>query len=383
MASYCWANWTGNSVYTDHFLQNRFATVPNRAFLQLSGEDTAKFLQGLITNNMSNIATGGDGFNAVFLTPQGRVLSEVFIYPRNRGVAFPHPVFLIDCPSAQRDILLAHLRKYRLRSKVTIEPIEDYTVSSVWGPATSQLWWRHHSIQNTEAAKWPAGQLIKQNGIGFADIGMLDCRATGMGYRVVTHKEHPLNLPSCFTELTSDDYNTWRILRGVTEGVDDFVSNQSLPLECNLDYMHGVDFRKGCYVGQELTIRTYHKGVIRKRIMPVQLIPATIPEDQWTLVPFSFPSEALPVPGTDMQLYERGALDNNSAGSARSRRAPARLCSVSTNMNVALALLRLEHVQEGRVFLVPGATSQSPNWLANHGFPNGGQKLLMKQHPRR
>jgi folate-binding Fe-S cluster repair protein YgfZ len=115
----------------------------------------------------------------------------VFIYPHNNGVAFPHPVFLIDCPASEQDTLLAHLCKYRLRAKVDIRPTNDYAVWSVWGPASQQLWWRHHSNNTEEAARLPVGQLIKRDGIGFADMGMADRRASDMGFRVVTHEQHP------------------------------------------------------------------------------------------------------------------------------------------------------------------------------------------------
>jgi folate-binding protein YgfZ len=79
-----------------------------------------------------------------------------------------------------------------------------------------------------------------------------------------------VSLPESYRQGTLEEYHVRRILNGVPEGIDDFIAGTSLPLECNLDYMNGVDFRKGCYVGQELTIRTYHKGITRKRIMPVQ-----------------------------------------------------------------------------------------------------------------
>ena len=78
------------------------------------------------------------------------------------------------------------------------------------------------------------------------------------------------NLPEQFEEQTGTDYHLRRTLLGIPEGADDIQLGVSLPLESNLDYMSGVDFRKGCYLGQELTIRTYHKGVTRKRIVPVQ-----------------------------------------------------------------------------------------------------------------
>lgn len=120
---------------------------------------------------------------------QGRVMADVFIYPRNEGCAFPHPVFLLECPASEQANLMAHMQKYKLRAKVTIRAANEYAAWGVWGPnATDRLWWRHQ-VNETDAARLPPGQLVKRDGVGFADIGMTDTRASQMGFRVVRRND--------------------------------------------------------------------------------------------------------------------------------------------------------------------------------------------------
>ncbi|KAI8076579.1 uncharacterized protein B0P05DRAFT_471735 [Gilbertella persicaria] len=245
---------------------------------------------------MPKISPGGDGFYTAFLTPPGRMLYDTFIYPVNSGVNFPHPKFMIDCPASNTSTFMRHLKRYILRSKVKARDCsEEYQLWHVWG---------HHETLD------PA--LVKKER-RLSDIGCTDPRMSGFGYRAI-----------------------------------------SLPLESNLDYMNGVDFRKGCYVGQELTIRTYHTGVVRKRIVPVQIYSKDEP-----LKMFSAPSvqsvdrhQTFPsglVPQTDIKLVE-GA----------SKRGVGKMCSGIHN--IGLALMRLEHVKrcaEGEpvAFTVPGNES--------------------------
>jgi folate-binding protein YgfZ len=80
-----------------------------------------------------------------------------------------------------------------------------------------------------------------------------------------------VKLPAAFSRVDANEYAIRRYLAGVPEGIDDLFVGKSLPLESNMDHMQAIDFRKGCYLGQELTIRTFHTGVTRKRILPVQL----------------------------------------------------------------------------------------------------------------
>ncbi|KAI8886704.1 Aminomethyltransferase folate-binding domain-containing protein [Backusella circina FSU 941] len=300
--------------------EDRYCEIPNRSVIELEGVDSVKFLQGLITNHMPRISPGGDGFYAGFLTPQGRMLFDTFIYPVNMGVNFPHPKYVIDCPTATKDIFLRHLKRYLLRSKVKVRDCsEEYKLWHVWGNASA-----NHLEPN----------LIKKD-MRLSDIGCTDPRVPGFGYRAVLKTDQKIEsiLPEAgdFKQLSSEEYTIRRILQGIPEGVEDIWPETSLPLESNFDYMNGVDFRKGCYVGQELTIRTYHTGVVRKRIVPIQIYTNgdTVPQTQSVDRSKQYSLE----PQKDIKLVD-----------GSSKRGVGKLCS--TVHNIGLALMRLEHVQK-------------------------------------
>ncbi|KAG2236202.1 hypothetical protein INT48_003821 [Thamnidium elegans] len=302
---------------------DHYSKIPNRSLIELDGPDTPKFLQGLITNDMAKISTGGDGLYASFLTPPGRILHDTFIYPVNVGVNFPHPKFMIDCPSNNKDLFIRHIKRYLLRSKVKVRDCsEEYQLWNVWGNAL-----------NTEVLD-PA--LVKKEK-RFSDIGCTDPRIAGFGYRAVlkadSDVQHILPKSADFEELDASEYTIRRLLFGLPEGTDDLWPELSLPLESNFDYMNGVDFRKGCYVGQELTIRTYHTGVVRKRIVPIQVYDPSEPAPSVQTVDRSkqFPSVLLPQ--TDIKLVQ-----------GTSKRGVGKMCSGVHN--IGLALMRLEHVQK-------------------------------------
>ncbi|KAI8332125.1 hypothetical protein BC941DRAFT_474536 [Chlamydoabsidia padenii] len=311
---------------------HRFAKVPNRQLLEMEGPDTPKFLQGLITNHMPLISAGGDGFYTAFLTPQGRTLYDVFIYPVNVGENFPHQKYILDYPSTtDNSSFLKHLKRYILRSKVKIKDVsDDYSLYHLWDST--------HNVSPTipeSSSTVPPGGLIKKK-CRLSDIGCIDPRVPGFGYRAVVPNDQGVNsiLPADeYSELSSEEYTIRRLLQGVPEGVDDIWPEQSLPLESNLDYMNGVDFRKGCYVGQELTIRTYHTGVVRKRIVPIQIYKEgeSVPNTQYVDRQASLSTSYQP------QLDIHLADGSSKRGVGKTG---------SGIHNIGLALMRLEHVEK-------------------------------------
>ncbi|KAJ3252287.1 ccr4 associated factor [Boothiomyces macroporosus] len=199
----------------------------NRKCIQVAGSSAASYLQGLITNQINNLNLQ-KGMFTVFLNPKGRILTDAFIYKTEED-------YVIEVDSRAVDTLVKHMEKYILRSKVKLKPL-DINVYHSWDNFTDP-----------------------------ASIILQDPRNHQMGYRILSN-----SILSCNENDTS--YLLKRIQLGIPEGVDDLVENVSLPLECNFDLLNGIDFRKGCYLGQELTIRTHHTGVIRKRILPIQVI---------------------------------------------------------------------------------------------------------------
>lgn len=236
-----------------------FAPLPSRRLLSVSGPDAARFLQGIVTANVSRPdgLPRADAFYAGFLNATGRVVHDTFIYPFRAGGRVPgsDDGFLVEADAAQISRLAKYVKRYRLRAKVDVRDISDDQVS-VW-----QAW-------DDAGALEPTG--------GDSQIVFRDPRAPGMGYRVLRLDSKPPELP--LDRSSEGAYTVRRYLRGVPEGQDEIIREQALPLESNMDLMNGIDFRKGCYVGQELTIRTKHRGVVRKRILPCMVYDEGEPE---------------------------------------------------------------------------------------------------------
>lgn len=226
------------------------AALSSRQLLSVTGPDAAKFLQGIITANV--VSSKGeprtDAFYTGFLNATGRVLHDVFIYPVRGDPAQEGDGFLIEVDAAQINALSKYIKRYKLRAKVAFRAIDPGEIS-VW-----------HAWNDT-----PGSQLnIAPNK---SRIVYEDPRAPGLGYRVIQlagQKAPEVDID----QTTEDAYTIRRYLHGVAEGQDEILREQALPLESNMEFMNGVDFHKGCYVGQELTIRTKHRGVVRKRILP-------------------------------------------------------------------------------------------------------------------
>ncbi|KAI1433423.1 Aminomethyltransferase folate-binding domain-containing protein [Xylaria sp. CBS 124048] len=248
------------------------ARLTTRRLISISGIDAPHFLQGLTTTSIEGNSTGKSTepthwFYCGFLNALGRVLHDVFIYPVPPGSG-GDPHFMIEVDAAQLSILLQHLKRFKLRSKIFLRAIEEDEMS-VW-----QVW---DDGDPTPSTQYPRG-LARVNE---RSVIIPDLRAPGMGYRVLTAGAdldvQTLDLsPELHSTATADKvdeaaYRVRRYLRGVPEGSAEIIPTQALPQESNMDVMGGIDFRKGCYVGQELTIRTRHRGVVRKRILPCML----------------------------------------------------------------------------------------------------------------
>lgn len=222
------------------------------------------------------------------------------------------------------ETLYKHLKRFRLRAKFDIRllPEDEMQVWSLWKEDKSkevgQGWTPHTIPTSSEAAAAPIGH-----------IECADIRAPGMGKRLLLlgGAKPPTEETEGLVETDETSYKIRRYLKGVAEGQDEILRESALPQESNIDYMSGIDYRKGCYVGQELTIRTHHTGVIRKRILPVQLYGAKEAEPQ-TLEYKPEVEIAAPPAETQIGRFEK-----------RGRSAGKWLNGVG---NVGLALCRLE-----------------------------------------
>jgi folate-binding protein YgfZ len=218
------------------------AFLPDRGVVKVSGEDARNFLNGLVTTDVSELKPGLAKFGAL-LTPQGKIIADFLITeaPAGHGGGF-----LFDCPRALAQALTDKLRFYKLRAKVTVENLSDSLgVIAAWG-----------------------GELAMQPDLTFADP-----RAGTLGFRILA----PQELAAKVAVLIGADlvepgaYEAQRIACGVPRGGLDFIYGDAFPHETNMDRLHGVDFDKGCYVGQEVVSRMQHRGTARTRTVKIIL----------------------------------------------------------------------------------------------------------------
>ncbi|MGF1456325.1 MAG: YgfZ/GcvT domain-containing protein [Alphaproteobacteria bacterium] len=219
--------------------------LEDRAVLRVEGPEGRSFLQGLISNDVEKV-TPERAIYAALLTPQGKFLFDFIIAQHGDGLLF-------DTEAARADQLLKRLTMYKLRAKATVTDVsKDWCVHAVFPAQTDLL---------PGAARTDGDTLF-----------VADPRHAALGLRIIRPRSAALpDLLAGVSQGTMEDYTRHRIALGVPQGGIDMVPDASFLLESNVEEMHGVDFQKGCYVGQELTARTKHRGSVRKRILPLDL----------------------------------------------------------------------------------------------------------------
>ena len=245
------------------------APLPHRRLVALTGHDASHFLQGLTTQNINHNAadTAPRALYSAFLNAAGRVLYDTILYPTRNNDRSEEVSWFIEVDESSAQDLAKHLKRYKLRAKVQVRLTEreEFDVKHAWtneGPARPMRGLQHDDGKSVEWFRDPRANDKSEYGLQTSTVGL----ATPQGILV---DEDTAN------QVSTKDYHIYRYLNGIAEGPLEIIPSQALPLESNMDILNGIDFRKGCYVGQELTIRTKHTGVVRKRILPVQLDPPT------------------------------------------------------------------------------------------------------------
>ncbi|MCC8940223.1 folate-binding protein YgfZ [Bradyrhizobium sp. Arg68] len=218
------------------------AFLPDRGVVKVAGDDARNFLNGLITTDIAELRPGLGKFGAL-LTPQGKIIADFLITeaPAGHGGGF-----LIDAPRALAKGLADKLGFYKLRAKVTVENLSDsISVLAAW---------------DGEPATTP-------------DLGFADPRNPALGWRILVPEEQTQAVAELIgAELVdSSAYEAHRIATGVPRGGLDFMYGDAFPHETNMDRLNGVDFDKGCYVGQEVVSRMQHRGTARTRTVKIIL----------------------------------------------------------------------------------------------------------------
>jgi len=265
-------------------IQFEAGRLPGRAVLSVGGPEAGHFLHNLLTSDIDHLQDGQPAY-AALLTPQGKILFDMFVLRRGSD-------FLIDCAAGQRADLLKRLAMYRLRAKVEIAPRDDLAVA-------------------VSPAELPGGYR--------------DPRTAAIGWRRIGAAQEA-------AQGTARGYDAARIALGLADPEADLGPGEFFPHEANLDQLGGVNFRKGCYVGQEVVSRMEHRGTARSRILPVVL------------------EGDAPPRGTDIRSGEKqvGTL----------------LSAAGRN---ALALVRLDRLAEASAPLLAGGVTLKvlkPEWAA-------------------
>jgi folate-binding protein YgfZ len=218
------------------------ALLPERGVVKVAGEDARGFLNGLATNDIGKVTPGGARF-AALLTPQGKIIVDFIV---TEATAEDSGGFFLDVPRALAQTLADKLKFYKLRAKVTVENLsEALGVMAVWNgaPAASEY------------------------GLSFADP-----RLPALGSRIILPPQEATEAATDLgvTLVDTEAYEAHRIALGVPRGGSDFTYGDTFPHEADMDQLGGIDFQKGCYVGQEVVSRVEHRHTARSRVVPVE-----------------------------------------------------------------------------------------------------------------
>ncbi len=271
-----------------------YVLLADRGVLALRGGDVRSFLQGLTSNDLTRIREDQAGYGAL-LTPQGKFLFDFFIAQEGGQL-------LLETEQARLEPLLRRLSMYRLRSKVDLEDVSTrFAVAALIGDDVAGL---------LDLPERPGAGRVLDQGVVF-----IDPRLARLGARALLAKDSATAVLAelGFVQLEYAAYERLRLTLGVPDGSRDLVIEKSTLLESGFEELNGVDFAKGCFVGQELTARMKYRALVRKRLMPVT---------------FAGPP---PPPGTIIRLAGRDAGEMRSGIDGQ-----------------GLALLRLEQVEKAR-----------------------------------
>ena len=265
------------------------ALLPDRGVVKVAGDDARKFLNGLVTCDVAKVAPAQACF-AALLTPQGKIIADFLLA---EAPAADGGGFFLDCPRALASTLVEKLNFYRLRAKVICEDLSEVLgVMAIWD-----------------------GSGDSEYGLSFPDP-----RLAALGSRIMLPPQLAAEAAADLgaTLVDAEAYDAHRIALGVPRGGLDFIYGEAFPHETDMDQLNGVDFDKGCYVGQEVVSRVEHRASARSRIVPIAY-------DEFA------PNSGLPIMAGDKQV---GTLGSTAKGRG-------------------LALVRLDRVEDARAAGTP------------------------------
>lgn len=293
-----------------------YRLAEDRGVLAVAGEERHQFLQGLVSNDVNKVSPG-QAIHAAFLTPQGKYLHDFFI-------AEIGETLYLDCEAERREDLRRRLSLYKLRAKVSIaDATSDFAVAQIFGP---------DALAMLGLPADPGQATPRAGGTVFTDP-----RLAALGARAILPRATAAEwlAEAGFAPGSAEHYDRLRLSLGAPDGSRDLPIEKAILLENGFDELNGIDWQKGCYMGQELTARTRYRGLVRKRLLPVEI---DGPPPEW---------------GTPI------LFDDKEAGEMR-----------SSADGIGLALIRLEYLDRaaGRAgaFLAGESrlTPREPDWMA-------------------
>ena len=211
------------------------AELADRTAIKISGTDAHKFLQDVVTNDVTK-AVEGKAVHAALLTPQGKILFDFLLLDQGDH-------FLLECDRDTVGDLIKRLTFYKLRASVEFADLSNEV--NVWAA------WDHEPECGEGAIKYA------------------DPRLEALGFRIVAPVSQDMTQTGC-NVVNEGAYHAHRISMGIPEAGKDYALGDTFPHDAGYDQLNGVDFQKGCYVGQEVVSRIQHRGTARKRIVPVR-----------------------------------------------------------------------------------------------------------------
>jgi folate-binding protein YgfZ len=221
-----------------------------RDLVDISGSDQRSFLQGLISQDVEKVTVDRSVYGTL-LTPQGKYLHDFIIAARDSHLLF-------DAEPGRSEDLVARLSRFKLRADIGFEPRPDLAVFALFGDGATDLL----SLTPNPGATTQIGDIT----------AMVDPRSAPLGLRLVGPLESLQNFLTglAATESDFDAYDQLRISLQVPDGSRDLDIEKSILLESNIDLLNGIDWEKGCYMGQELTARTKYRGLVKRRLLAFQ-----------------------------------------------------------------------------------------------------------------
>lgn len=290
-----------------------YVVLPSRTLISLDGPDATDFLHNLIPAPVLPIEEKDACIATAFLNAKGRIIHDVFLHKPSEANG---QQWYLEVDTNSASAIMKHLKKHKLRSKFKLERLtpEQAAVFYLWPRSAIP-----DQLDGLSILQDPRPKMGKRGYMIAEDA------STKLQQSLASHDAKE--------EYHWEDYMIHRMLNGHAEGPVEILSEQALPQESNLDFYGGIDFHKGCYLGQELTIRTHHTGIVRKRILPVQIYSDTNPIPREQTRTMYDPVAALPQPPNEANISKCGARGRSGKSTGK---------WLGGYGNIGLALCRLE-----------------------------------------